>query len=165
MNLTVFYSRYGKTRAIAEPRTKSGKPRCQMTVTNVGIGQKQCDRPASFFEPHHDRPFKHSPSRKTTAYIDGKARQLYGDDVLFGYCKQHSMTVHDEEYNARAEASRQRQAAAKARNERINEQQAAFKNLIIALEKGNDSGVWNAYKVLRDTGVIPAQMHLDARYL
>lgn len=157
MNLNVYKpsSYYGR-RVVMLPYTAKGKPRCQQTISTGWSHYNQCDRPASFFEPHHERLYKHSPARKTTRRMRAvggyEERQIYADDVLFGYCRMHSMTLHEERRKAQEEADAQAHAARKTVVERKNYRETLFENMMLAIENDDFETAKNIFTRMREEG-------------
>lgn len=157
MNLSLVHTRKGVS--VAQPFTRNGKPRCQMEVSNDGWWLKQCERPASFFEPHHQPIHKGTVPSKTYK-SRSKQQQLYSDDILFGYCKQHSYTEAMKRWKA---YERERLHIAKAQKERqlkTQERQDMFKAMIASLEERKLAEAFWYYTKLRETGLRKEEIYL-----
>lgn len=132
MNLDVIHNR--RRVSVMEPFTLKGKPRCQAVTPANSWYPHQCERAATYFEPHRDRVF------------------LYPEDVLFGYCSQHSMTKNHREQDAK-DARRQRTLEARVEaTRRLNLRDKLFSELMHALVNGEDPDVDEAQEQLEKEG-------------
>lgn len=166
MNLNVYrHGSYGKI-TVMLPYTAKGKPRCQQEISTGLSYYNQCDRPASFFEPHHPRLYKHSPPEKTvrTTYTENgtEKRQVYADDVLFGYCRMHSLTLHEEQYNREQERARAITAANKEARRRKQTREAMFNNMMNAIEADDFETAKDIFTEMREAG---CTIRVDKAYL
>jgi len=162
MNLTVNHNNRRNHPVIGEAFTRFKKPRCQMFLSGEWGYWSQCQRPAVAFEPHHDKPWKYGKVQRTKTY---NGAFLYGEDVLFGYCKQHSMAENHRLIEAEEEATRVRVARETMEMNRKNRRRKMFDTMIAAIDDGDIDGIYTAFNALVDDGVRLRNIRVDERYL
>lgn len=145
--------------------TNNGKYRCQANARGHWDSQ-QCSRSGSYLEPYHETyssgrwepqvsvrwGYVSKPQRNGRGEVVGYERD-YGivtrehyiaPEVLFHYCKQHSMEGHNAELDRKDEDWRRQREAANESYARKQRRQEAIMNMITRLGELDDLGELDA---------------------